>query len=364
MASDGKITLLCLDELAAVNKRKGNKADWWVLAAGAFVDKPKGCRHFKETILQDFSTWSILGSFLASISFTGAILDDEEINPHENWKENDLGYYLKKTTVKWVSEFDVPHVDFPFVDGIFVETAMYFLTLTFMMLVLEGTIFTPLKDIHLASVLQTFTYTILLTAFRHLNSDSWTDESMVHVLSTIVFMHAFVSSLRGVIAGLFKYLYFVPCPAENIMEAVKIYIDDDMNCDVVHLNWEMLIYPCKYWDHIGPIIRGGVSLCVGAFVMTWIKFGIIVAIPIFLLAIQFYVHIWSMKKKMWDSAKKYLRKIKSLSVHQNDANSVVDVTDNDDNDDDGRPRRSRGSYRSPSKTPRRRASSSKPKMKK
>jgi hypothetical protein len=357
MASDGQISLACLDELAKVNKAKGSKADWWVLAAGAFVDKPKGCKCFKESILQDFSTWSILGSFLASISFTGAILDDDKIVPHGNWKNSDLGYYLRSSKVKRISELDVPYIDMPFVDEAFVETATYFLTITFVMLVLEGTIFTPPKDLHLASVVQTVTYTLLLTAFRHLNSSSWEEESLVHVLSTIVFMHAFVSSLRGVIAGLFKYLYFVPCPAENIMVAVKVYIEDDMNCDVVNWNWKLFIYPCKYWDHIGPIIRGGVSLCVGAFVMTWIKFGIIVAVPIFLLAIQFYLHVWDMKKNMWDSAKRYLTIIRQLHG---------DSSDDDDND--GRPPISRGSHgssRSPSKTPRRqRASSSKPKAKK
>jgi len=340
MPIDGMITQACIDELSEVNQKKQNKAKWWVISAKVFVGKEKGCKHFKEAILQDFSTWSILGSFLASISFTGTILD-EQITPHSKWNTHDLGWFLNVTSTS-TSNSNLQNDEL-----VIFETFIFFGLITLVMCFLEGNFF-----------IQTLMFAVLFSVIRYAFSHISHQETLIHILSTLVFMHSFVSSLRGVICGLFKYLYFVPCPAEDIIEAVKIYIDDDMNSDCVEndwrtcLNWKSWILPKKYWDHMGPIIRGGISLCVGAFIMTWIKFGLVVAVPILFLASQFYVHVWDMKDKLWKSVWKYMKNLAPDQRNPDNETGLAGLPDGDD--DDGRSRRSRSK-----KLSRKRASSRK-----
>ena len=238
--------------------------DWWVRMAKAHYVAGT-TNSLKESILQDFLAWALLGSFIASVAFSNVI-----------------------ESVQGVT-----------------ETAA-FLTL------------------HIKNV-SDYASSNYLPSFITLQVNAVTDrafgvnnvpvqylvESVIKMIYTSSFMYAAVSSIKGVLAGTFKYLLFVSVPPGHTTKTISKYLASGFSSTKPAKLGEGAAqrpppasrgFNASEWDHMGPIITSIIAVAFGTAFGVTLAHGLFVSLPLWYMLWSLHRSLNGMKTKLWKVA--------------------------------------------------------------
>jgi hypothetical protein len=122
--------------------------------------------------------------------------------------------------------------------------------------------------------------------------------SMLKSFYLTLFMFAGINSMKCVVCGTFKYIFFVTIPNDKIIIAIKAYIEKCM-CTPQQIHWTDRFIP-NLWDHVSPILRASYSIVVGCCLGIYIRYGLAIASPIFVLSLYHCYITYIMKDTLWE----------------------------------------------------------------
>jgi len=249
-----------------------NTAKWWLQLATKYKDAKigdKAMRRMKEAILLDFLAWGILASFILGISFS--TVGEKKIKIKETIIEDDQVLYWVTSTLK-----NVDTVDWL----LFLKDTDYYFDTKLKFSIFWGQ---------------------LLEAF------SLKPNELLEFFYIIFLMSAGTNSLRSACAGIFKYLYFLPIPSTEIIEACITFNKKHLNQKAFsvgpgrgHESDHMLLRFLRFFsmekiflqtynffipnmfDHQTPVRHSMYSLIIVAGFSVFLNYGILAAvIPIY-----------------------------------------------------------------------------------
>ena len=252
-----------VDEIAATANLH-SVGDWWVRMARAH-HVAGTTKSLKESILQDFLAWALLGSFIASVAFSNVI-----------------------ESVQGVSE-----------------------TAAFLTLHIKN-----VSDYASAKYLPSFiTLQIKAATDRAFGVDNvpvhFLVESMIKLIYTSSFMYAAVSSIKGVLAGTFKYLLFVSVPPGHTTKTISKYLASGFSSTKPAKQGEGAAqrpppaskgFNASEWDHMGPIVTSIIAVAFGTAFGVTLAHGVLVSIPLWYMLWSLRNSLNGMKKKLWEVA--------------------------------------------------------------
>lgn len=132
------------------------------------------------------------------------------------------------------------------------------------------------------------------------------------ILHVSFFMYAAVNSLRAVICGIFKYIFFCVPPSNCIAKTILSYLHGGLASGngITSMGMVHIINHQKTWDHLTPILYSAMSIFIGFSFDLLFSHGIVVSLPAFILSWQFSCKLLQMKQHLWHMTEKHMQDLR------------------------------------------------------